>query len=888
MLAAVVALAAFVAAPGAATACSATARPDPRVPTWQRVIGYRLGSREATDQQIDRYMAAVDRASARVRVVQAGRSVQGRPIRYAIVGTPSHVAAAALDRLAARVRAAREGRLPTASLRALAANSPLFAWIGGTVHGNEPSGGDADMALLYRLAAGRTCAALARVRRLDTFILPLQNPDGRALGTHVDANRFDLNRDWFAATQPETRTKLTVLRRYPPAVFVDQHEQGGTGFFFPPDADPIHHEISAQALHAIDAVIAPRLRAAFGAHHLAYVDYGTYDLFYMGYGDTVPSTELGAAGMTFEKGGEAPYPAKVAGHLLAADTALSAAAAHRRSLLTAWGAQWSAAAAQGARGELQPNHVLEPGNSVRFAVPSTRVYGYAIRTDVHGADAEALAQRLVAAGVHVERLRRTLDVPALHAYGGATAAASLPAGTLIVSMHQAAKHWIEALLGADPYVPFPYFYDVCSWSNPLLMGLDGGALEAPLDLPAGAGAPVSPGERPSEPAPGAGGYAFAAGSEGSAELAFALLAAGTPVSRAPDGSYATAGTAAAARAAAGRLVTLRALDAAPAGAVALRRPKVALLGDTGSDDGAGDLSAGWARWLLDDRYGLDATAISSTDVATGALNGYAALVVPDGTTSSAQLSVEALARLQAWVRGGGTLIGWRGRGLAIAQAAGVTAVASVARPSGFAIPGAELRIVLDTGDPVAAGEQGQGFAFNTGDPILRADGAHVVAAYPAGASFFVSGYTTGSSALRGTPAATDEPSGAGRVVLFAFDPAFRGYVEGGERLLANALLAPAVAATGRSARVARALDPSALDAAASPDRDTTVQVAAEDEPGLLRAVRAAGVPAGFSLEHDLTTVTLRLANLGGEAPPWMLRLPSALAAQGIRPLLAVF
>ena len=38
-------------------------------------------------------------------------------------------------------------------------------------------------------------------------------------------------------------------------------------------------------------------------------------------------------------------------------------------------------------------------------------------------------------------------------------------------MDQPQKHWIQATLGEDPYVPFPYFYDVSSWSNPLLMGV---------------------------------------------------------------------------------------------------------------------------------------------------------------------------------------------------------------------------------------------------------------------------------------------------------------------------------------------------------------------------------------------------------------------------------
>ena len=47
----------------------------------------------------------------------------------------------------------------------------------------------------------------------------------------------------------------------------------------------------------------------------------------------------------------------------------------------------------------------------------------------------------------------------------------MPAGAYWIPMDQPQKHWIQATLGEDPYVPFPYFYDVSSWSNPLLMGV---------------------------------------------------------------------------------------------------------------------------------------------------------------------------------------------------------------------------------------------------------------------------------------------------------------------------------------------------------------------------------------------------------------------------------
>jgi hypothetical protein len=66
-------------------------------------------------------------------------------------------------------------------------------------------------------------------------------------------------------------------------------------------------------------------------------------------------------------------------------------------------------------------------------------------------------------------------VPDYREYGAKRDEAKrLPAGTYYVPMAQAQKHWVQAMLGEDSYVPFPYFYDVTAWSLPLLYNVDGG------------------------------------------------------------------------------------------------------------------------------------------------------------------------------------------------------------------------------------------------------------------------------------------------------------------------------------------------------------------------------------------------------------------------------
>ena len=40
-------------------------------------------------------------------------------------------------------------------------------------------------------------------------------------------------------------------------------------------------------------------------------------------------------------------------------------------------------------------------------------------------------------------------------------------------MDQGMKHWIQALLGENPFIPYDYYYDVVTWSYPLQRGLAG-------------------------------------------------------------------------------------------------------------------------------------------------------------------------------------------------------------------------------------------------------------------------------------------------------------------------------------------------------------------------------------------------------------------------------
>ncbi len=93
-------------------------------------------------------------------------------------------------------------------------------------------------------------------------------------------------------------------------LFIDAHEMGNpAGYFFPPNADPIYHETTDQAVDWINNLYGAAMQDVFTARGIPFFNYNVYDLFYQGYGDTVPATGFGAAGMTFEKTSGHPTPA---------------------------------------------------------------------------------------------------------------------------------------------------------------------------------------------------------------------------------------------------------------------------------------------------------------------------------------------------------------------------------------------------------------------------------------------------------------------------------------------------------------------------------------------------------------------------------------------------
>ena len=393
-------------------------------------------------------------------------------MQFYVISTPENIAN--LDggrRDAAFWAGVRDGSVSEAAGLAAVRSRPAPAWITSTPHGAEPAAGEAIARNLYELAARTDCWNAQRLRDMDFFLLPVRNPDGRDVIQRTSAWTFDHNRDFGTQNQIENGAFLPLFKQYPGVFFIDAH-QTGNGYFFPPNEDPVHHEISDFVTDYIGDLIGPAIRQAFNDQSIDYFNYETYDLFVPEYGDTVPSLLSGAAGMTFEKGTSEVYGKQVYEHYVAIDATIDVTARNKVAILTGWVRQWADAVRQGAGCDLEPNELVSPLTVALKQQPAYEVCGYFFRPDRHEGDAAALIKLMQDQGVHVYRFEHDVNTNGVREFGtGVSSTAVLPKGTLYMPMNQPLKHWIQAVMGEDPFEPVEFFYDVATWSYPMHRGL---------------------------------------------------------------------------------------------------------------------------------------------------------------------------------------------------------------------------------------------------------------------------------------------------------------------------------------------------------------------------------------------------------------------------------
>jgi hypothetical protein len=711
-------------------------RYDAAIPTPRAVLGHDPAAVVTPPEELVRFMYALAAAAPdRTRIVEYARSWEGRPLVLLAIGSAERMAR--IDEVRAGLaRLADPRTLGRDEETRLIAELPVVTALMHSVHGNEISPAGSSLATAYHLLAARGDATVDRILRESVVLIdPTQNPDGRARfvftnglgaaarpdpdplaaehdepwpGGRSNHYLFDLNRDWFAHTQPESRGKVRALLEWNPQVVVDLHEMGGNStYYFPPSAVPGNPFATAEQRQLFELFGRENARV-FDERGWAYFIAEIFDSFYPGYGASWPTTH-GALGKTFEMASSRglvlerydrthlTYGDGLERNFHAALRTALTAAENRERLLREFVTFRRSAVAEGQRG--------------------TRAY---VLDGAHDAPrVERLARVLAANGIEVRRARTTFRA------GGR----DFGAGSIIVPLDQPAGRLVRNLL--DPQVDMDAafvqrqrerraqrlrdeIYDITAWSVPLLWGVEAVAADRPVDVAydvvepepfvpwatpqhialrgSASSAPWLDGQDATAGAlhaagvSGRGAAALAAARVGwlmpwgtaTAATVAEALAAGIPV-HAAGASFRIAGRSygpgtAFVRAAdldasqRERVAQITARTGAEVVAVesafvdegislgsnqmrALRAPRVLLLWDAPTSS----LSAGWTRWVLERRYGQHATAVRTGSIGRADFGRYDVVVMPSGNYANA-LGDADVQRLRRWVQDGGTLI----------------------------------------------------------------------------------------------------------------------------------------------------------------------------------------------------------------------------------------
>ncbi len=678
---------------------------DPAVPSFEDVLGYAPGERITWAHDVRRYFEALAaHAPDRVILADYAQSWEGRRLFYAAISSPDNIAN--VESIKSNMRRLADPRLTSAAeASAIVADQPAVTWLSYGVHGNEISSSDASMLTAYHLLASRGDKRIPSILDDTVVILnPMQNPDGRdrfihhfemAVGLKPDSDRisaehnepwpggrtnhylFDLNRDWFIRTQPETRGHADAVREWLPVAFVDAHEMGSDStYYFAPEAIPYNPHLAQDQRDSLTLFGRNNARW-FDRFGFDYFTREVYDAFYPGYGASWPSY-FGSIAMTYEQasarglvfrqydGNELFYRDTVRRHFVTSLGTAETVAVNRGKFLDDFYRYQVTAIEEGSRGDV-------------------RAYILPTQSDQPGAD--KIAGLLVQQGVEVGR-----STTAFSACG-----TSYSAGSYVINLNQPAKRFIRTLMDAKVPLEAEFLaeqerrrakklpdeiYDVTAWSLPLMFNVRADACNRTVS-----GQLVSVGPELFVPGSVEGGSASVAylvpwGTRPAVRLLALALRDGLKVKSA-DEPFTHEGR----RYPAGTLIvdvadnpdTLavtmsRLARATGADAIAVddswvtdgpnfgsgkvvrfNAPRVAIAWDRPTSS----YIAGNTRFVIERQFDYPVTAIRVAQIGSADLSRYQVLILP-GTSDgeyAAALGDEGIANLKSWVSRGGVLIG---------------------------------------------------------------------------------------------------------------------------------------------------------------------------------------------------------------------------------------
>ena len=233
-------------------------------------LDFDYATRVATPEQITSALMSWANQSDRLKVVEYARSHENRPLHAVFISSPKNLNN--LNAIKDKVSQLADARITSdRKAKTLISEMPAIAWMAYSIHGNETSGADAALGVIYHLIASEDNDILELLDDMVIIVDPVMNPDGRArFAKNLEQFRgtapnyddqslihtgdwpygrtnhyyYDLNRDWVYLTQPETQGRVALINEWKPQILVDAHEMGAQDTFMTgPAREPINKNV---------------------------------------------------------------------------------------------------------------------------------------------------------------------------------------------------------------------------------------------------------------------------------------------------------------------------------------------------------------------------------------------------------------------------------------------------------------------------------------------------------------------------------------------------------------------------------------------------------------------------------------------------------------------
>ena len=777
------------------------------VPPPESHFGHRMGvDYELLDwDRVVSYFRALEKSTDRMKFIELGRTVEGRPQIAAVISSPANIRN--LEHyLSIQSRLSDPRHTSPSEAARLEAEGKAIVMITCSIHATEVASTHTAVEFAYRLLTEDTNPKFKAI--LDNVILllePSQNPDGLDLvtqwyrktrGTPWDGTTppelyhhyvgHDNNRDWYIFTQPETRNTALLENKWHPQIVYDVHQQGpyASRIFVPPWLDPVDPNIDpilASLCNMIGTGMALDLAAAgkTGIALNAQYDFWSPGRQYQAYhgGARILSESASAKLATpititpgqIQERAPGYNPREPSWNYL---VPWMGGTWHLRDIIDYQETAWESLLYQSATRRTDLLHYFYEINRHNVERSSPHAFVIPASQSDPGA-AKKMLETLAFGEIEVERAatRFTAD------------SKEYAAGSYVISMHQPFSGWAKTLLELQHYPDLREFpggppkrpYDVTAQTLPLLMGVDVVGVKD----------------------------SFQAALKGVNQFSFELNHVVPPGGLAATDvdSWKQVAKSWKSQKPVYRDTTTGDFFGAPGdGRKEVKAPRIGLYKSY-----VPSMDEGWTRWLFDD-FGFSFTSVHNADIQAGSLRQkFDAILIPDESRQNIVEGHKAEAMppqftgglgeagktaLQDFVQQGGTLILFNQACDYATEDLGIKAknVLRGVATKDFYSPGSLLKVVLDQSSPLSYGMPAEITLWSEQSPAWDAAEGEVVARYP-DSKVLASGWLLGEKHLAARAALLDVPMGKGHAILFGMRPQYRGQSYQNFKLVFNALIA---------------------------------------------------------------------------------------------------